>query len=110
MKIARLYTGGDRKSYFEISSLSSAAIRKFSPPTRGRRRWRFSAACRRGPFLSCIPRRYNVRLLGDRSKRRRQRIFKADDVMLADDNTGEGHRSRLLGNVPHIFMTVPLGD
>jgi len=39
-----------------------------------------------------------------------KRIFKAGDVMLADDTTGEGHRSRVLGNVPHIFMTVPLGD
>ena len=39
-----------------------------------------------------------------------KRVFKAGDVMLADDTTGEGHRSRVLGNVPHIFMTVPLGD
>jgi hypothetical protein len=39
-----------------------------------------------------------------------KRIFKSGDVMLADDTTGEGHISRVLGNQPHIFMTVPLGD
>jgi len=30
--------------------------------------------------------------------------------MLADDTTGEGHRSRVLGNEAHIFMTVPLAE
>ncbi len=39
-----------------------------------------------------------------------KRVFKAGDVMLADDTTGEGHSSRVLGNEPHIFMTVPLAD
>ena len=39
-----------------------------------------------------------------------KRTFKTGDVMLADDTTGEGHISRVLGTEPHIFMTVPLAD
>jgi len=39
-----------------------------------------------------------------------KRVFKAGDVMLAEDTTGEGHSSRVLGSEPHIFMTVPLAD
>jgi hypothetical protein len=38
------------------------------------------------------------------------RKFKAGDVMLADDTTGEGHISRVIGNEPFIFMTVPLAE
>jgi hypothetical protein len=38
------------------------------------------------------------------------RRFKTGDVMLADDTSGEGHVSRVIGDEPHIFMTVPLGD
>jgi hypothetical protein len=30
--------------------------------------------------------------------------------MLAEDLTGKGHVSRVLGNEPHIFMTVPLAE
>ena len=30
--------------------------------------------------------------------------------MLADDTSGEGHTSRVLGSEPHVFMTVPLAD
>jgi len=39
-----------------------------------------------------------------------KRSFKTGDVMLADDTTGEGHISRVIGSEPHIFMTVPLAD
>jgi hypothetical protein len=30
--------------------------------------------------------------------------------MLAEDLTGKGHVSRVLGKEPHIFMTVPLAE
>jgi hypothetical protein len=36
--------------------------------------------------------------------------LKPGDVMLADDTTGEGHVSRVIGSQPHVFMTVPLAD
>jgi hypothetical protein len=39
-----------------------------------------------------------------------KRTFKTGDVMLADDTSGEGHTSRVIGNEPRIFMTVPLVD
>ena len=36
------------------------------------------------------------------------RRFGRGDVMLADDLTGQGHISRVVGDEPHIIMTVPL--
>jgi hypothetical protein len=30
--------------------------------------------------------------------------------MLANDTTGKVNRSQVIGNEPHIFMTVPLAD
>jgi len=38
-----------------------------------------------------------------------KRVFKAGDVMLADDTTGEGQLPRAR-HEPHVFMIVPLSD
>lgn len=38
------------------------------------------------------------------------RRFKTGDVMLADDLTGRGHRSQVVGDEPHIFAVVPLAE
>jgi len=116
MKIVRLYTGRDQQSHFEEIELSfggeQAILRTDSQPA--------SAAV----FLCAPPktivdwhpaprRQYVVTLsgqwdieCGDGSVRR----FKSGDVMLAEDLTGQGHISRVIGDEPHIFMTVPLGD
>ena len=34
--------------------------------------------------------------------------FGAGDVMLADDLTGKGHTTRVVGNVPRVFATIPV--
>ncbi len=36
------------------------------------------------------------------------RRFSPGDVMLAEDQTGKGHISRVVGSEPHVFMTVHL--
>lgn len=43
---------------------------------------------------------------GDGTTRR----FKPGDVMLADDLTGQGHQSRVVGNEPYVFIAVPLAE
>jgi quercetin dioxygenase-like cupin family protein len=44
--------------------------------------------------------------LGDGSVHR----FGAGHVNLAEDLTGQGHTTRVVGNVPRVTATVPLGD
>jgi hypothetical protein len=116
MKISRLYTGNDQKSYFEDIELkfggeqtilttdsrpATMAVFRCVPP---------------GAVLErhAAPRRqYLVTMSGSweiEASNGVKRVFKAGDVMLADDMTGEGHISRVLGSEPHIFMTVPLAD
>lgn len=34
--------------------------------------------------------------------------FGKGDIMLADDTTGRGHITRVLGNQPRIYVTIPL--
>ena len=114
MKIVRLYTGSDQKSHFEEIELSFEAGERLQTTA-------LQAATgvvfRRAPVGHVInwhpaPRRQYVATLsgewdiecGDGTVRR----FRPGDVMLAEDLTGQGHVSRVVGNQPHIFMTVPL--
>ncbi len=116
MKITRLYSGSDDKSHFEEIELNFAGdlpmkstdVRKAS-----------GAVFRSAPvglFLERHPaprRQYLVTLSGSweiEASNGVKRVFKTGDVMLADDTTGQGHTSRVLGNEPHVFMTVPLAD
>ena len=116
MKITRLYTGSDQKSHFEELEL------KFSggqPLLTTDARAASSAVFRSAPvglFLERHPaprRQFLVTLSGSweiEASNGVKRAFKTGDVMLADDTSGEGHTSGVLGNEPHVFMTVPLAD
>ncbi len=116
MQIVRLYTGKNQKSHFEEIELefkgdqkilttdtrpASAVVFRCVPP---------------GTVLERHPaprRQFLVTLSGSWEIEVSEgvvRTFKTGDVMLADDTTGEGHISRVVGNTPHIFMTVPLAD
>ena len=44
--------------------------------------------------------------IGDGTVRR----FGAGDVMLANDLSGRGHTTRVVGNEPRITLTIPLAD
>ena len=116
MKISRLYTGNDQKSYFEDIDLkfggeqailttdprpATMAVFRCVPPGTVLER---HAAPRR-QYLITMPGSWEIE-----ASNGVKRVFKAGDVMLADDTTGEGHISRVLGSEPHIFMTVPLAD
>ena len=116
MKIVRLYTANDRKSHFEEIDMKFGGNQ---PMLTTDQRAASSAVFRCAPAGLVIdrhpaPRRqFLVTLSGSceiEASNGVKRVFKTGDVMLADDTTGEGHISRVLGNEPHIFMTVPLAD
>jgi hypothetical protein len=116
MKIIRLYTGGDNKSQFEEIEMKFGGSQ---PMLTTESRAATSAVFRCAPAGLVIerhaaPRRqFLVTLSGSweiEASNGVKRVFKTGDVMLADDTTGEGHISRVLGSEPHIFMTVPLAD
>ena len=116
MKIIRLYTGSDQKSHFEEIDMKFGGNQ---PMLTTDARAASSAVFRCAPVGLVIdrhpaPRRqFLVTLSGAweiEASNGVKRVFKTGDVMLADDTSGEGHISRVLGNEPHIFMTVPLAD
>jgi len=112
MKIVRLYTGADSQSHFEEiearftgAGIATTEIQNAS-----------SVVFRSAPVGHVIdwhpaPRRQYVVSLAGRWEIECSdgvRLFKAGDVMLAEDLAGKGHVSRVVGNEPHVFMTVPL--
>jgi quercetin dioxygenase-like cupin family protein len=116
MKIVRLYTGADQKSHFEEIELKFSGDQKILTT---------DARAATSAVFRCVPpgtvlerhpaprRQYVVTVSGSweiEAGNGAVRRFKSGDVMLADDTTGEGHISRVVGNEPHIFMTVPLAD
>ena len=116
MKIIRLYTGTDQRSHFEEVEMKFAGNQ---PMLTTDSRAATSAVFRCAPPGLVIdrhpaPRRqFLVTLSGSweiEASNGVKRTFKTGDVMLADDTSGEGHISRVLGHEPHIFMTVPLAD
>ena len=116
IKIVRLYTGNDQKSHFEEIELNFGGNQ---PMLTTESRAATSAIFRSAPaglFLDRHPaprRQFLVTLSGSweiEASNGVKRVFKTGDVMLADDTTGEGHTSRVLGSEPHVFMTVPLAD
>jgi hypothetical protein len=116
VKIVRLYSGNDQKSHFEEIELQFAGNQ---PMLTTDARPASSAVFRCAPaglFLERHPaprRQFLVTLSGSweiEASNGVKRVFKAGEVMLADDTSGEGHTSRVLGSEPHVFMTVPLTD
>jgi quercetin dioxygenase-like cupin family protein len=110
----RLYSGADGESHFEDLDP------RFAPGDNGERSPQQETAgvsfgrTQPGNFMDwhTAPRRQYVITLagqveigiGDGTVRR----FGAGDVMLADDLTGRGHTTRVVGNEPRITLTVPL--
>ena len=106
MKITRLYTGKDGESHFEeieveaekIQAAEGILFREAAP----------------GNILDWHPaprRQYVITLsgqgeieIGDGTKKR----FRPGDIMLADDLTGRGHITRVVGNQPRLYVQIPL--
>jgi hypothetical protein len=114
MKIVRLYTGPDDESHFEDIEVELKSVGRVlaSPlqPTQG-------IVFRSAPpdHLSDyhpVPRRQYVITLsgeveietGDGSIRR----FGPGDVMLAEDTSGRGHITRVVGGRPREYVFIPL--
>jgi len=116
MKVVRLYTGSDQKSYFEEIELKFGGDQKILTTDSRPATMVVFRCVPTGTVLDRHPaprRQYLVTISGSweiEAGHGVKRVFKTGDVMLADDTTGEGHISRVLGSEPHVFMTVPLAD
>jgi len=116
MKITWLYTGKDLKSCFEEIELKFGGDQKILTTDSRAATMAVFRCVPPGTVLDLHPaprRQYLITLSGSweiEAGNGVKRVFKAGDVMLADDTTGEGHSSRVLGDEPHVFMTVPLAD
>ena len=116
MNIVRLYSGSDGKSHFEEIELKFGGDQPMKSTDMRKANSAVFRSAPAGLFLDRHPaprRQYLVTLSGSweiEASNGVKRVFKTGDVMLADDTTGEGHTSRVLGNEPHVFMTVPLAD
>ena len=107
----RIYTGDDGQTHFEDLDLpSDRAIHSGMQVTPGVNFRRFEP----GYFSDwhTAPRRQYVITLagemeigiGDGTKRR----FGAGDVLMADDLTGQGHTTAVVGDQPRISVTIPI--
>jgi len=114
MKIVRLFTGADNESHFEeidveLNFNGPMGVSEIQPA--------HGIIFRRAPatHLSTYhpaPRRQYVITLagqveietGDGTVRR----FGPGDVMLADDTTGHGHITRVVGDQPRHYVMIPL--
>lgn len=114
--IVRLYSGPDGESHFE--ELAPAFARNETgerSPLQATEGVSFGRA-QPGSFMDWHPaprKQYVITLsgqveigIGDGTVRR----FGPGDVMLADDLTGHGHTTRVIGSEPRITLTVPLRE
>jgi len=116
MKVVRLYTGNDQKSHFEEIELKFGGDQKIQTTDSRPATMVVFRCVPAGTVLDRHPaprRQYLVTISGSweiEASQGVKLVFKTGDVMLADDTTGEGHISRVLGGESHVFMTVPLAD
>jgi len=114
MKIIKLYTGTDNESHFEeldvelnlIGHMEVSALQ----PAHGIL-FRRAPATHLSDYHNAPRRQYVITLAGhveietgDGTVRR----FGPGDVMLADDTTGHGHITRVVGGQPRHYVMVPL--
>lgn len=114
MKIVRLYTGADNESHFEDievelniqGEMAASALQ----PAHGIM-FRSASPHHLSPHHPAPKRQYVITLCGqveietgDGTIRR----FGPGDVMLADDTTGRGHITRVIGGQPRIYAFIPL--
>lgn len=116
MHVTRIYTGDDGKSHFEEVDLTfsprSEGQSEATPPSNARQAFFTRQAPGYKLDWHCAPgRQYVITLdgvgeieVGDGSTKR----FGPGDVLLAEDLTGEGHVTRVVGDGPRTMMWVPL--
>lgn len=112
MEIARLYTGDDGETHVELMSLEThpelgtlqkaMGIQFRSAPPGNFIDWHPAP---RRQFVITISGEVEIGL-GDGSVHR----FGPGHVNLAEDLTGRGHTTRVVGDVPRVTATIPLAD
>jgi quercetin dioxygenase-like cupin family protein len=114
MKIVRLYTGADNESHFEDIDveMTPQGVDYVSglQPTHGIQ-FRSAMPSHRSGYHTVPRRQYVITLAGqveiqtgDGTVRR----FGPGDVMLAEDTTGRGHMTRVVGDQPRHCVFIPL--
>jgi uncharacterized cupin superfamily protein len=116
MKIARLYTGTDDRSHFEeieipFESRENFGLFTLPEPAKAV----FFREVQPGyvyPWHNVVCREYVVILDGKAEIEvgsGEKRVFARGDVLLAEDTTGQGHRTRVLGKKVwrQVFVTLP---
>ncbi|HEX7229886.1 MAG TPA: hypothetical protein VF452_05795 [Candidatus Binatia bacterium] len=114
MKIVKLYTGPDDESHFEDVEVELNTLGRFQAselqPTHGIQ-FRRSPADHLSDYHPVPKRQYVITLsgqveieTGDGTIRR----FGPGDVMLAEDTTGRGHITRVVGDQPRDYVFIPL--
>lgn len=116
MQVVRIFTGSDQQSHFENIELKFSGDPTLLTTEPQAAKTIVFRSAPPGTVLDWHPaprRQYVITIsggwdivCGDGTTRR----FRPGDVMLADDLTGQGHIARVVGNDPHIFITVPLAD
>lgn len=114
MKIVRLYTGADNESHFEDIELELQTPGRVHSSELQRTRgivFRSAPADHRSDFHPVPRRQYVITLsghveieTGDGTVRR----FGPGDVMLAEDTTGRGHMTRVVGGQPRGYVFISL--
>lgn len=117
MQVTRLYTGDDGRSHFEdieleLKDFGGSGCMSEPWPARsvvfrtvsGDYDWSFHNAPRR-QFIVNLTGSVEIEL-GDGTKR----LFGPGSILLAEDETGQGHISRAVGGEPRTCLVIPLGD
>jgi hypothetical protein len=114
MKIVRLFTGPDNESHFDDIDVELKFIGQMEAselqPAHGII-FRHAPATHLSNYHPAPQRQYVITLAGqveietgDGTIRR----FGPGDVMLADDTTGHGHITRVVGGQPRHYVMIPL--
>jgi quercetin dioxygenase-like cupin family protein len=112
MSITRLYTGADGQTHIEVLALASHPELTTLQAAKGIV-FRTTQPGYFSDWHNAPRRQFVITLsgeveigLGDGSKHR----YGPGHVTLAEDLTGRGHTTRVVGNQPRMTATIPLGD
>lgn len=116
VKITRLYTGTDDRSHFEDIEIPFESREEFGlftlPEPAKAVFFRKNPPGYFYPWHNVVCREYVVILDGEAEIETgdgERRVFKKGDVLLAEDMTGQGHQTRVLGKKVwrQVFVTLP---
>jgi hypothetical protein len=114
MKIVRLYTGADNESHFEeidvqLNLRGHMEVSELQPADG--MLFRRVPATHRSNYHPAPRRQYVITLAGQveiETGDGTVRAFGPGDVMLAEDTTGHGHITRVIGGQPRDCIMIPL--